>query len=120
MQHNKNIELRYLVLDRCFSDFRNRYSIEELIEEVNDYLRYKNTKTTIECANKPFIAPDARVLLVDDNPMNIRVEKELLSDFQFEVDCAVNGAEAIEMLREVRYDLVFMDYMMPLQDNFYM
>lgn len=48
MQHNKNIELRYLVLDRCFSDFRNRYSIEELIEEVKDNLRYKNTKTTIE------------------------------------------------------------------------
>lgn len=71
----------------------------------------------IECANKPFIAPDARVLLVDDNPMNIRVEKELLSDFQFEVDCAVNGAEAIEMLREVRYDLVFMDYMMPVMDG---
>lgn len=71
----------------------------------------------IECSNKPFIAPNARVLLVDDNPMNIRVEKELLSDFQFDVDCAVNGAEAIDMLREVRYDLVFMDYMMPVMDG---
>lgn len=71
----------------------------------------------IECANKPFVAPDAKILLVDDNPMNIRIEKEMLSDFQLKVDCAVNGAEAIERLREVRYDLVFMDYMMPVMDG---
>lgn len=71
----------------------------------------------LECTNKAFVAPDAKILLVDDNPMNIRVEKELLSDFRFQVDCAVNGAEAIEMLRNVRYDLVFMDYMMPIMDG---
>lgn len=72
------------------------------------------TVLNLECTNKSFVAPDAKILLVDDNPMNIRIEKELLSDFQFHVDCAVNGAEAIEMLKNVRYDLVFMDYMMPI------
>ena len=72
----------------------------------------------LECTtNKSFIAPDAKILLVDDNPMNIRIEKEMLSDFQFQIDCAVNGAEAIEMLKSVRYDLVFMDYMMPVMDG---
>lgn len=71
----------------------------------------------LDCENKSFIAPDARILLVDDNPMNIRIEKEMLSDFKLQIDCAVNGAEAIDMLRSVRYDLVFMDYMMPIMDG---
>lgn len=38
MPKNKNADYRFQVLDRCFSDFRHRYSIEELLEKVNDRL----------------------------------------------------------------------------------
>ena len=38
MPKNKNAEYRFMVLDRCFSDFRHKYNIEELLEKVNDKL----------------------------------------------------------------------------------
>lgn len=38
MPKNKNAEYRFMVLDRCFSDFRHKYSIEDLLEKVNDKL----------------------------------------------------------------------------------
>lgn len=38
MATNKNAQLRYQVLDRCFSDFRYKYTIDELIDKVNDRL----------------------------------------------------------------------------------
>jgi predicted DNA-binding transcriptional regulator YafY len=67
MQHNKNIELRYLVLDRCFSDFRNRYSIEELIEEVNDYLSHaKGIRTGISIRQIRSDINTIRKMLPDD------------------------------------------------------
>ncbi|MBQ9122056.1 MAG: response regulator [Lachnospiraceae bacterium] len=97
-----------------------KHGMNGFIHKPIDMVALKSLLLTIlnvECANKSFIAPDAKILLVDDNPMNIRIEKELLSDFQFHIDCAVNGAEAIEMLKSVRYDLVFMDYMMPIMDG---
>ncbi len=97
-----------------------KHGMNGFIKKPIDMVTLKSLLLTIlnvECANKPFIAPDAKILLVDDNPMNIRIEKELLSDFQFHLDCAVNGAEAIEMLKGARYDLVFMDYMMPIMDG---
>lgn len=97
-----------------------KHGMNGFIHKPIDMVALKSQLLTIlnvECANKSFIAPEAKILLVDDNPMNIRIEKELLSDFQFHIDCAVNGAEAIEMLKSVRYDLVFMDYMMPIMDG---
>ena len=38
MPKNKNAEYRFMVLDRCFSDFHHKYSIEDLLEKVNDKL----------------------------------------------------------------------------------
>ena len=40
MPTNKNAQLRYQVLDRCFSDFSRRYDLEALLDEVNDKLFY--------------------------------------------------------------------------------
>ena len=38
MPTNKNAQLRYKVLDRCFSDFKHKYTIDDLIDEVNESL----------------------------------------------------------------------------------
>ncbi|MEL7339626.1 MAG: ATP-binding protein, partial [Bacteroidota bacterium] len=53
------------------------------------------------------------ILLVEDNPLNQLVTKKLLSDWKISVDIANNGREAVEMLEERMYDLVFMDLQMP-------
>lgn len=64
-----------------------------------------------------FIAPGARVLVVDDNAMNRKVFKSLLKVTRIQVDEAAGGAEALELAGSVRYDMVFMDHMMPDMDG---
>ena len=64
-----------------------------------------------------FIAPKARILVVDDNEMNLKVAKGLLEPFQMQIDTAQNGKEALLMVQEKQYDIVFMDHMMPVMDG---
>ncbi len=64
-----------------------------------------------------FIAPQANILVVDDNEMNLKVAKGLLAPFQMQIDVAVNGKEAVSMVQEKQYHIVFMDHMMPVMDG---
>ena len=64
-----------------------------------------------------FIAPEAKVLIVDDNAVNLTVAEGLLEPLKMQVDTASGGKEAIEMISKERYDIVFMDHMMPEIDG---
>jgi CheY-like chemotaxis protein/HPt (histidine-containing phosphotransfer) domain-containing protein len=64
-----------------------------------------------------FVAPDARILVVDDNAVNLTVTKGLLEPLEMAVDTASSGREAIEKTGRERYDIVFMDHMMPEMDG---
>lgn len=59
-----------------------------------------------------------KILVVDDNEINILIAKRILSKWGLEVDAAMNGYEAIDKLVSTRYDLVFMDIKMPGIDGF--
>lgn len=61
--------------------------------------------------------PFVRVLLVDDNEVNLQVANGLMSPYHMQVDCAASGKAAIRMIEENSYDLVFMDHMMPEMDG---
>lgn len=61
--------------------------------------------------------PNARVLVVDDNEMNLKVIRNLLGLFKITPDAESSGAGAIYRMREKEYDLVFMDHMMPEMDG---
>ena len=60
-----------------------------------------------------FVAPEARVLVVDDNDMNAIVAKRLLSYTKVQVDVAHSGMECLEMTKKKFYHVILMDYMMP-------
>lgn len=64
-----------------------------------------------------FTAPQATVLIVDDNKINLKVTECLLKPLQMKIDTAVSGREAIEMVKSKKYDLIFMDHMMPEMDG---
>lgn len=64
-----------------------------------------------------FRAPDARILIVDDTPLNLMITEELLAPIGMHVDTAGSGEQAISMVQENEYHLVFMDYMMPYMDG---
>ncbi|MCR5322808.1 MAG: DegV family EDD domain-containing protein [Lachnospiraceae bacterium] len=64
-----------------------------------------------------FRAPEAKILIVDDNEMNLEVEKKLLTETELEIDTALNGKEALEIALKKRYDVILMDHLMPEMDG---
>lgn len=64
-----------------------------------------------------FTAPDAHILVVDDNRMNIRVVEGLLNEYKIKVTYAASGMEALDLIEDMTYDFVFMDHMMPEMDG---
>ena len=61
--------------------------------------------------------PDARLLVVDDNAMNRLVFTKLLKDLQCVIEEADSGRKCLEMVEDTRYDIIFMDHMMPELDG---
>ncbi len=63
------------------------------------------------------LAPQARVLSVDDNEMNLAVVRGLLKRTQIQLDTVMSGSECMDYTRSKKYDLIFMDHMMPEPDG---
>lgn len=70
-----------------------------------------------EEAAELFTTEGYRVLVVDDNRVNLKVAKEFLKGYGFELEEAESGKEAIRLVRENLYDIIFMDHMMPEMDG---
>lgn len=64
-----------------------------------------------------FLAPEARILIVDDNEINLEVESRLLEDTDMGIDKAFSGKEALEKSLQNHYDVIFMDHLMPEMDG---
>ncbi len=64
-----------------------------------------------------FVAPEAKVLVVDDSDMNLTVIKGLLSGTHVQVDTALSGRECLDKLKTNSYHVVFLDHMMPGMDG---
>lgn len=74
-------------------------------------------KIDAEFESFTFVAPEARILVVDDNAINLTVTEGLLEPLEMQIDTALSGREAIEKVQQTMYDLVFMDHMMPEMDG---
>jgi CheY-like chemotaxis protein/HPt (histidine-containing phosphotransfer) domain-containing protein len=64
-----------------------------------------------------YIFPDARLLVVDDMPTNLKVAEGLLTPYRVIVDTCLSGPEAIDLVKYINYDIIFMDHMMPVMDG---
>ncbi|AKK65503.1 histidine kinase [Xanthomonas oryzae pv. oryzicola] len=63
-------------------------------------------------------AREVRILLVEDNPVNLLVAQKLLAVLGFEADTATDGEAALTRMESIRYDMVFMDCQMPVLDGY--
>ena len=64
-----------------------------------------------------FVAPDVRLLVVDDNALNRKVVKNLLRPTLVQIDEAGDGFECLEKIKETKYDLILLDHLMPIMDG---
>ncbi len=64
-----------------------------------------------------FIAPDADILVVDDNPMNLNVMKGLLKATRVFVTTSTSGEDALDKIKDTHFDVVLLDHMMPGMDG---
>lgn len=85
--------------------------------------KQKQTECAEDIADKKadregyFYAPHARLLIVDDNKMNLKVMQALLKRCAVQLDLANGGEECLQMTRTKKYDLILMDHMMPEPDG---
>lgn len=64
-----------------------------------------------------FEAPEAHILVVDDNDMNLKVVRKLLSETKIHIDTASSGAECLKLTQIQHYDAILMDHLMPEMDG---
>ena len=69
------------------------------------------------CEDVDFVAPDANVLVVDDNDMNRKVFMSLMKKSKINVFEAASGSECIDIVQNQKFDIIFLDYMMPEMDG---
>lgn len=82
------------------------------------YVRFlSRSRVKTEKYRQSFEAPEARILIVDDNPMNAMVESKLLKETKIKVDIAESGEQCLEMTKRKFYHVILMDYMMPGMDG---
>lgn len=86
-------------------------------EPLGDFRKRIDNAENKKQHQQEFTAPDARVLVVDDYPMNLKVFCGLLKQTEIQVCEATSGIECLELLREQKFDLVFLDHMMPDLDG---
>ena len=77
----------------------------------------RRNKDAVESYQQLFEAPEASVLVVDDNEMNRMVIQKLLASTKVDIDTAQSGQECLEMCNNKYYHVILMDYMMPKMDG---
>lgn len=66
---------------------------------------------------RKMICPGIKVLVVDDEPMNLTVAKGIFENYQMIVKTVISGKEAIAACEKERFDIIFLDHMMPEMDG---
>ncbi len=88
---------------------------DEPIGDIFD--RTEKASFDIPKYKESFRAPEARILVVDDTPINMVVVKNLLKKTEILIDEADSGSECLKMTGTTKYDLIFLDYRMPNMDG---
>lgn len=87
-------------------------------EEIGDFEeKYREYLKSQEKYHQRFQAPEANILVVDDTDMNLTVIKSLLKKTLVKIDTAESGFEALDKVKEKKYDVIFLDHRMPEMDG---
>ncbi len=87
-------------------------------DQLGDYeTAYRESLSSVRKYHEKFRAPAANVLVVDDTPMNLVVFRSLLKQTGVKIDTAASGDEGLALSYRMKYDIIFLDHMMPKKDG---
>ncbi|MCR4851172.1 MAG: response regulator [Lachnospiraceae bacterium] len=105
--YGEGTSFRFSVVQKVVSD-----------EEIGDFKeKYREYVKSISKYHQRFQAPGANILVVDDTDMNLTVMKNLLKQTLVNIDTAESGFEALDKVKEKKYDVIFLDHRMPEMDG---
>ncbi len=112
VDRDESIEIKdeYILL------FKPIYSLA-LATILNDEIYSRNYIAKRNERLAHFVAPCAKILIVDDNAVNLKVAKGLMEPYGAQIDTAMSGRMGIDMMKGTQYHMVFMDHMMPELDG---
>lgn len=92
---------------------------QDIVEDkpLGDFRKRIEKAQSKDGERSSFVAPHARILVVDDNRINLKVFKSLLKETQMQITEVLSGKECLSMLKENTYDMIFLDHMMPEMDG---
>ena len=107
-------------LNQGFNDYLSKPIEKDKLHQVlckylRDSKEEKNETDKEEIEYKDY--SNKKVLIVDDNKMNIKVATHIMKPYNFEIEEALSGEECLNKIKNKEYDLIFMDYMMPDMDG---
>lgn len=114
MDSRLQVESEYGKGSRFYFTLRQGIVDDEPIGDLEKRIQEQATQYTYHVS---FTAPDAHILVVDDNAVNRRVFISLLKETKIRIDEAAGGMECLEMVRRKQYDMIFLDHMMPDLDG---
>ncbi len=87
-------------------------------DPVGDYAeKLQQQRSERKSYKASFVAPEARILIVDDNELNLKVAAGLIKDTKIQVETCKSGEECLEKIQKEKFDVVFLDHMMPGLDG---
>lgn len=94
--------MQEIIDDRPLGDFKQKFAT--MVKQETKY-------------EESFTAPDAKVLVVDDNEMNLAVVKALLKNTEIQITTCMSGMECLEIVEKEFFDVILLDHMMPEMDG---
>lgn len=89
------------------------FELEQKVVDENPMGDWETDEDDAEAVKQEFEAPDAKVLIVDDNKINRKTMAYLLKRTKMEIDLAESGYKCLELVKENKYDIIFLDHHMP-------
>lgn len=108
------VESVYGVGSEFYFDLEQEIRKEEPIGNLQSRIRKQAAQYSHDVQ---FVAPEGEILVVDDNEVNRKVFIQLLKDLQINIEEAASGRECLRKTKNKRFDLIFLDHMMPEMDG---
>lgn len=121
-----NVPQKRISQETCEQAYKPLFDSAEICDEKPDLKKINldfinNTKFaslfTEKTSSLPFTAPEAKILIVDDNEVNLQVAEGLLRKFGINCTKALSGPETLDLLKSQRFDIIFLDHQMPGMDG---